>query len=136
MEWLERPRYEDGPRAYDYWATVLDRWAAASRAGRARNLDGALPRFAAYYAQTYFSARRYARDYLRQLASERSSLAPAADAFGLAAAYLRTVWERTPAAVDESGRKLSEIAADIRQAKAAEEEGIVHIRRSLGPDAA
>jgi hypothetical protein len=130
-ESLDRPKYQDGLPAFDLWATLFDRWAQLSRAGKAANIGSELPLFASIYARTYYSARLHARDYLRSIAGPDPLLLAAADSYAAVARCLRPVSMHSPKENEADPRVLAGIAADIREARIHEEEGIEHIRRRL-----
>ena len=73
-EWFERPNYQDGLPAFDLWALVFERWAMLLEAGKSGKIDDGLRGFANYYAAHHFSARCYARDYLKALSEKNESL--------------------------------------------------------------
>lgn len=132
-EWMDRPRYQDGLDAFDLWATLYDRWALIAEAGKSDRLSSELPRFAAYYASTHYSARCYAREYLRALAAEEERLAGAASAYSDVAAALRPVWEHSLELGEEPPRasELRSLAERIREARAAEKSGVAGLRALL-----
>ena len=130
-EWMDRPKYRDGLPAFDLWATLFDRWARQSRAGKAGGIENDLPLFASIYAKTYYSSRLYARDYLRSIAGSNHRLLAAADSYASVARCLRSVWRHNPERKDEDAQSLAGIAADIREAGRHEAEGVELIRQWL-----
>jgi hypothetical protein len=132
-EWMDRPKYQDGLAAFDLWATLYDRWALITKAGRSDRLSPELPRFVAYYADIHYSARCYAREYLRVIADGDEHLERAAAAYSDVAATLRPVWEHSQGLGDEpaDAGNLEELARGIRKAKAAEQGGVAGLRRYL-----
>lgn len=119
-EWTERPVYQDGPAAYGLWAAALERGLT--------HPEG-VP--SGYYAGHYAGARCYARDFLKALAAEDAALIPAAEAYARVAAELLPVWqayrERNPG--PDVAR---DCAARLRNAQAAEEQGLALLTAWLG----
>jgi len=120
-EWQDRPKYIDGPAAYDLWASIIE---------PGKN-DKTNFGFAKYYAGHYFAARAYARDYLSQIADGNETLLKAASAYGRAASFLKPAWHRFSAEEKPSDDVLASLAQSIRKAKTAEEEGIALVREYL-----
>jgi len=134
---LDRPDYEDGLSAYDLWATMCDRWAKIDEAGRSDKLSPEVPVFARYCAEHIYSARCYAREYLRRLAQFDGVLADAADHYAKVAEFLAPVlryFTNDSSTIDAEG--LRDVANAIRGAAAAEKCGIAEIRFYLGRDRA
>ena len=130
-EWMDRPKYQDGLPAFDLWALLFDRWVMIEEAGRSKNLPEDIPNFASYYAGHHYSARCYARDYLRTIANGNKNLQQAAQAYATVAACLKPIWECFPEQKNPSAKLLSDFARNIRNAKKAEEEGIGFIKKYL-----
>lgn len=130
-EWTERPAYQNGLAAYDLWATVFDRWALLVEAGKAHKLTPSLPDHAAYYAQHYYSARCYARNYLHDIANGSDDLLDAFRAYARVAVTLPQVWDAFPRTRHPNEALLRSLASSIRSAKTAEQEGLDHRRRHL-----
>jgi hypothetical protein len=130
-EWTERPAYQNGLAGYDLWATVFERWALLVERGKAAKIPPDMPDRAAYYARHYYSARCYARDYLRDVADGSDDLGEAFRAYAHAAASLRPVWEASPQMREPSAEFLRSMASNARNAKTAEREGLEHIERYL-----
>ncbi|HSG81364.1 MAG TPA: hypothetical protein VLC48_03865 [Gemmatimonadota bacterium] len=99
--------------------------------GRGQRLPENLPTFARYYAGHHYSARCYAREYLRELASRDRELHRAADAYTEDACCLRPVWERSPKVPRPDAELLNSLADFIRRARVAEEQGIERIGEFL-----
>lgn len=130
-EWNKRPQYQDGFPAFDLWALLFDRWVLLLKAGKGDKISTDIPDHAAYYAGHFYSARCYASDYLNAAANGNDYLKKAASSYEKAACFIKPVWdyfskERKP---DES--LFSSFAQSIRNAKAAEEEGINSIKEYL-----
>jgi hypothetical protein len=130
-EWIDRPDYQDGLLALDLWAVLHERWAMLVDAGKADRIPTDIPRFASYYAGHYYSARCYARSYLKAIAESDPGLEMAASKYEEAAASLRPVWEFCSAGRSPQGDALRSLAGNIRAARAAEEQGLEHIRKYL-----
>lgn len=108
-----------------------DRDAKQVGVGRGQRLPEDLPTFARYYAGHHYSARRYAREYLRELASRDRELQKAVDAYSEVASRLRPVWELSPKVPRPDAELLSSLADSIRRARVAEEQGIERIGEFL-----
>jgi hypothetical protein len=130
-EWTERPAYQNGLAGFDLWATVFERWALLVEAGKAPKIPPDMPDHAAYYARHYYSARCYARDYLQAIADGEEDFRHASHAYGRVAAALRPVWDAFPRTQKPSAELLSSLAANLRTAKAAEQQGLEHIGEHL-----
>ena len=127
-EWTERPQYRDGLSAFELWATIYDRAAMLAAAGKGGNVSDDVVWFATYYAEHYFSARRYARSYLGMIAGGNPDLDSAAACYGLVATSLKRVWELASRMKKlEDPDLLRRVAQHIREAGCAEREGIGHI---------
>jgi hypothetical protein len=130
-EWTERPAYQNGLAGYDLWATVFERWALLVEAGKAPKIPPDMPNHAAYYARHYYSARCYARDYLQAIAGGEADLRHASLAYGRAAASLRPMCEAFPGTRTPNAEFLRSLAASVRNAMAAERQGLEHIGKYL-----
>ena len=130
-EWTERPAYQNGLAGYDLWATVFERWALLVEAGKAPKIPSDIPDRAAYYARHYYSARCYAREYLRDAVKGSDDLGGAARAYARAADSLRPVWEAFQQTRSPSAELLRSMASNVRDAKTAEREALKHIERHL-----
>jgi hypothetical protein len=118
QEWMDRPQYEDGPRALTYWARALD-----PDEKRAVNWE-----FSEYYASLFAAGRCYARDFLASIADGDETLLAASAAYARAAKALMTLWEafkvdKQPA--DDVRRRLVDA---LRNAKRDEEKAIRQVR--------
>jgi hypothetical protein len=130
-EWMDRPKYQDGFPAYDLWASLLEKWAMLVESGKAKNLNPDIWNFAAYYAGHYYSARCYARDYLKSIANADDLLIKAASCYETVASYLKPVWDYFSVAGQADAQSLSLLSASIKQAKIAEAAGINLIKEYL-----
>lgn len=130
-DWNERPAYQNGLAGYDLWATVFERWALLVKGGKAPKLPPDIPDRAGYYAQHYYSARCYAREYLQAIADGEEDLRHASRAYGRVAASLRPICDAFPREHNPSEELLKSLSAKLRTAKAAEQEGLTHIERHL-----
>jgi len=120
-EWTDRPNYQNGFAGYDFWASLI-------APGR-KEKDAY--EFAAYYAGHYYSARCYARDYLRSIAEGDVLLLKAADAYEKVAGFLKPLWDHFRTSNTLENTVLSMLAENIRKAKAAEEEGIGFLKQYI-----
>lgn len=127
-EWVDRPQYQDGLPAYDLWALLYDRWALILAHGKGDRIPSDIPSHAAYYATHHYSARCYARDYLRSIANGSETLQRAAASYEAVASQLKPVWDHALTLSKPDSKALSRMAENIRSAKAAEQEGISHVR--------
>lgn len=123
-EWTERPKYQNGLAGYDLWAQALDKWAMIVGAGRGERLPKHLPGMVRYYAGHHYSARCYARDYLRELATDDPKLQGAAGCYEDVASCLKPVWESSPGETRPDAELLTSLAESVRSARTAEEQGI------------
>jgi hypothetical protein len=130
-EWTERPAYENGLAGYDLWAAAFDKWALIVGAVRGERLPGDLPHWVRYYADVHYSARCYARDYLRELATEDPGLQSVASCYEEVASCLKPVWDRSPEVPRPDAELLRSLADSIRSARVAEEQGIARIKEYL-----
>ncbi len=130
-EWLDRPDTQDGLPAFDTWATSFENWAMLLRAGKGRRISPEIPKFAAYYTGNWYSARCYARDYLKAIANEDPSLLKAADAYAQVASHLKPIWDSLSNQELLDSELLESFAQHLRNAKAAEMVGIESIKECL-----
>jgi hypothetical protein len=130
-EWTERPAYENGLAGYDMWAESFDKWALIVGAGRGERLPRDLPDRVRYYADVHYSARCYARDYLRELAADDGALQEAASCYEQVASCLRPVWEQSPEVPRPDAELLRELADALRSTRVAEENGVTRIKEYL-----
>ncbi|MFC1725164.1 hypothetical protein ACFL4T_06030 [candidate division KSB1 bacterium] len=130
-EWMDRPEYQDGLPAFDLWASLFEKWALLIEYGKAKNIGTDIFSFSKYYAGTHFSARCYARDYLRMISNGNENLQKAAHCYQRVAGQLKPVWDYF-SKNEKSDRKLFlSFAENIREAKKDEEEGISYIKKYL-----
>lgn len=130
-EWMERPKYQDGLPAFDLWATLFNRWATLVDAGKEDNIPLDVPFFAHYYASHYYSARRYAKDYLQTIAGSNDALQQAASAYEKTALKLKPVWEFFSKKESRTPEALIGLADRIREAKSTETDAIEQIKQYL-----
>jgi hypothetical protein len=122
-EWLERPEYQDGPAAYETWASALEKLADC---GEQDTLS--------YYAGTYLAARYYARRYMDLVAGmldDAEQLKAAASTYAEVEQHLIGVWEILSKEGQRSPSELREAAELLRKAKTAEETAIDCIKGYL-----
>ena len=130
-EWMDRPKYQDGLPAYDLWALLFERWALLVGAGKGGRINSKMPEYSLCYADHYYSARCYARDYLRFIADGNVMLQKASLSYERAASSLKPVWDCFFNGKELTGEVLLSLAASIKSAKAAEEEGINYIKEYI-----
>jgi len=130
-EWMDRPQYQDGLPAYDLWASLLEKWAMIAEAGREKNLNPEIRDFATYYAGHHYSARCYAREYLKSMANGNEWMLKAASCYEDVASALKPVWDYFSQANPINANKLNSLSADIKRAKIAEAEGINFLKKYL-----
>ena len=131
-ERLDRSEYQDGLPAYDLWAGLCNRWAMLIDAGRARQVSDDIKAHAVYLAEHIFSARCYARDYLRLLAEEDESLAAAAEHYADTARLLEAICAFFSSAERiEDSTALRDVASAIRAVRTVEKHALTDIRRWL-----
>ncbi len=130
-EWTETPHYRNGLAGYDLWATLFDRWALLSGAGKGDRIPKHIPDFAGYYAGHYYSARCYARDFLQAIADDDTRLRSASEHYVEVAAHLASLWACFPEERNPSPQLCTTLAAEIKHAKAAEEKAVGELRHYL-----
>ena len=92
-EWIDdRPIYQNGISAFDLWISVFEKWSWLVAKGKSDNIGSDIFNFACYYAGHYYSARCYARDYLKQIAQNDKNLQEATVAYERVADSLRPLW--------------------------------------------
>ena len=119
QEWMDRPVYQDGPAAFEHWARAIEPGGPAET-----NWE-----FAPYYADHYYSARCYARDYLASIADDNAMLLCASKAYGRVADHLKPVWQEFHAAPHPDDAALVLLAGNLRAAQREEETAISQIRQ-------
>ncbi|UCG51000.1 MAG: hypothetical protein JSW58_12465 [Candidatus Latescibacterota bacterium] len=130
-EWADRPKYQDGLPAFDLWATIFDRWASIVKLGRAHRISSHVATYATYYAGHWYSARCYARDYLKAIAGRNENLLRAVLSYQNVASLLKPIWDFFKTQSKPDQHTLHVMARSIRDARAAEEEGIDNIKEHL-----
>lgn len=130
-EWLDRSNYQDGIPAFETWALCYDHWAALSESGKMNKVEHDIPRFARDYASSWYGARCYARDYLRNYGNGSDGLNQAMQAYARTSEALKPVWEDCPKELSPDPQLLRAHAKSLRTARSAEEEAIHHIREWL-----
>jgi hypothetical protein len=134
-EWIdERPKYQNGLAAFDLWATVLEKWAKIVKAEKADNIGTDISFCALYYASHYYSARSYAREYLRAVAGGDEKLEKASLKYGEVASCMKQLWDYFSGEKTPREKDLLSLADCIRAARTAETEGIDLIRTYLATD--
>lgn len=130
-EWLERPNYQDGLPAYDVWAKIMDSGATLTHAGKIQNVSPDIPKHILYHAAHHYSARCYAREYLRRITEGKPNLQKAADCYTQVADYLKPVYTTFESEQFPDEQTFRNLAQTIRDAKKAEAEGINTLREYL-----
>jgi hypothetical protein len=130
-EWTESPDYRNGLAGYDLWATLFDRWAVLVAARTGDRIPSDMPDFAAFYASQFYSARCYAREYLRAIANGDRRLKLASEYYADVATHLAPLWDSFPEEKNPTQELCRTLAAEIRKAKAAEEQAIDLLRDHL-----
>jgi hypothetical protein len=130
-EWTDRPKYQNGLAGYDLWALLLDRWALIVKAGKDDNIPSNVLLYAAYYAGHYYSARCYARDYLKAIMNGSERLQKAASSYEEVVSLLKPIWDHFRKKNKPDEKTLSLLAQNVRRAKVAEKEGINSIKQYL-----
>jgi len=126
-EWVERPRYQNGLAAFDVWASLFEKGALIIEAGKGNNIKQDTWNFAAYYASHYYSARCYARDYLKKIANGNDQLTKAAVCYETVASLLRLVWYNKVINKNLHADTLRVLAQNIKKAQQSEKAGIQEI---------
>ncbi len=130
-EWFDRPNYQNGLAGLDLWASIYDKWAPNAEASKRIPVYKDYVRFSAYYTGHTYSARCYARDYLKSIANGDPNLEKAALSYEKTAASLKPVWELFSNGKELSEEALTAAAQNIRSAKINEEHGIGFIKEYL-----
>lgn len=130
-EWMERPNYQDGLPAFDMWSSSFEKWAMIERAGKGENISKDIPRFAFRYAEIYYSARCYARDYMNSIAGDNSYLVEAGQHYEHVAKNLKPIYEHFLNEIPVSAADLKIFAELIRRAKFEEEKAITALEKYL-----
>jgi hypothetical protein len=131
-EWMDRPKYQYGLPAFDLWALLFERWALLLEAGKGLNISADIPDFSRYYAGHHYSARCYARDYLKTIADGNGFLKEASSSYAEVASCLKPVWDHFSGKKKTDEKILRSFSQNVRDAKTAEEEGIGYIKEHLG----
>jgi hypothetical protein len=130
-EWVERPKYQNGLAAYDLWASFYEKAAMIVEAGKGNNVKQDIWNYAAYYANHFYSARCYARDYLKIIANGDGLLTKAASCYERVSKLLKPIWYHMAINRNLHADTLGFLAQNIKEAKQSEEEGIQHIKAYL-----
>jgi hypothetical protein len=130
-EWTDRPKYQNGLPAYDLWASLFEKWAMLIEAGKGENIHPDIWNFATYYAGHYYSARCYAREYLKWIANGNDLLIKAASCYANVSSALKPVWDYFSQNRPIDAETLHSLTENIKRARAAEGEGINFIKEYL-----
>lgn len=133
-EWTDRPKYQNGLLAYDLWASLFEKGAMIIEAGKGNNINPDIWDFATYYAGHHYSARCYAREYLKSIAKGNDLITQSASCYEMVSSSLKTVWDYFSQNQQVDANllyALSESIKSIKRAKIAEEDGINFIKEYL-----
>jgi hypothetical protein len=131
-EWIDdRPKYQNGIVAFDLWASIFEKWAWIADAGKSDKIGLDILCFARYYAGHYYSARCYARDYLKQISEGNKDLQKASLTYGRVANFLKPLWIHFSEKKKPESNLIKSFAQNINNAKYSEEEGIEFIKKYL-----
>ena len=131
-EWIDdRPIYQNGLKAYDLWASAFEKWSWIIATGKSDKIGLDLIYFSRFYAEHYYSARCYARDYLRQIAEDNINLRKASIAYGHAADFLKPLWIYFTERKNPESTLINSFVRNIDNAKKSEEDGIAFIKKYL-----
>lgn len=135
-EWIDdRPVYQNGIKAFDLWASIFEKWSWMVANGKSDKIGLDIFYFAGYYAGHHYSARCYARDYLKQIAQDDKNLQKASLAYGRVADFLRPLWLYFSEMKESDSKLLKSFAQNIDNAKRSEKEGIELIKKYLNQSA-
>jgi hypothetical protein len=127
-EWMDRPKYQDGLPAFDLWSLIFERWAMLEEAGKSSNIGVDIMHFSEYYAGHHFSARCYARDYLKSIANDNETIHKASQSYEKVASRLKPIWDRFLNKKKPDVETLRSFSQNIKDAKLSEVEGIGHLK--------
>ena len=131
-EWIDdRPVYQNGIMAFDLWLSIFEKWSWIVAKNKSDKIGVDIFLLAGYYAGHYYSARCYARDYLKQIAQDHKNLQKAAIAYGRVADCLRPLWLYFSERKKPDSKSLESFARNIDNAKQSEIAGIELIRNYL-----
>ena len=131
-EWIdERPTYQNGIKAYDLWASIFEKWSWIVAAGKSDKIGVDIVYLACYYAGHYYSARCYARDFLKKIAQDDKNLKKASFAYDRVADFLKPLWLYFSKRKIPDTKLLKSFAQNIDNAKKFEKEGIEFIKKYL-----
>jgi hypothetical protein len=130
-EWTDRPEYQNGLLAYDLWASLFEKGAMIIEAGKGNNINPDIWDFATYYAGHHYSARCYAREYLKSIANGNDLLIEAASCYENVSSALKPVWDYFSQDQQIDAKTLHSLAENIKKARVAEEEGLHLIKEYL-----
>jgi hypothetical protein len=130
-EWTDRPRYQNGLAAYVQWASFYEKAVMILDVGKGDNIKQDVWSFAAYNASHYYSARCYARDYLKSIANSDDLLTKATSCYETVSLLLKPVWYNMVINRNLSADTVKFLAQNIKEARKAEEKGVQHIKEYL-----
>lgn len=131
-EWIDdRPKYQNGIEAFDLWTSIFEKWGCLVNAGKSAKIGLDIISFARYYSGHYYSARCYARDYLKFISNNNEHLQKAYSWYEQVAKFLKPLWEFFLEKNKPNSKELRLFAQNVNNAKLAEEEGIELIKKYL-----
>ena len=125
------PKYQNGLKAFDLWASAFEKWSWIVANGKSNKIGLDIFFFAQYYSGHYYSARCYARDFLKQIAHKDKNLVKASISYGHVADFLKPLWLYFSETKSPDGNLLKSFAQNIENAKNSEKEGIDLIKKYL-----
>lgn len=131
-EWIDdRPKYQDGIAAFDLWSSIFEKWAWIVDSGKSSKIGLDIISFARYYAGHYYSARCYAREYIKQISDNNEYLKEAASKYEQVANHLKPLWLFFSKRKMPNSSDLKSFAQNVKKARLVEEEGIELIKKYL-----
>jgi hypothetical protein len=131
QEWNDRPEYQNGLQAYDLWSSIFEKWAMLVEVGKEKNIGVDLKNFSLYYSAHYFSARCYARDYLKMISNGNEFLGKASEKYSQVALFIKPVWDHFRTKKSPDIDQLKSFMQNILEAGRYEAEGINLIKSYL-----
>lgn len=120
-EWMDRPKYMDGPPAFDLWAGLVEPGPHQAESFQ----------FARYCAGHWYGARAYAARYVDAVAGGSGALRDAATAYAEVAALLRPVWQAFAGDVRPDDNALTALGRSLRAAGQADRRAVDGLARYL-----
>ena len=130
-EWIDSPQYQNGLAAYNMWAGIYEKWHNLPESMTDSDLAKGALQNSKYYAGHHYSARCYARDYLKSIAEINDNLLKASDSFGMAAAELRNIWQISSRGEFAGCDQIDSMVKSLNNAHDFEARGIEFIKNYL-----